>query len=194
MRGLRILQYNAGKSARRQQTFLADPKAQDYNIIALQEPSHNPQTGGTHCSGSSGFWPAYEARGRNSRVAILFNKRLNSGEWKVEQVDDCIQVAWIHTSHGPVQLININVKAEEGQVTLSRDSVLTKVPGLFDNESKYMLLGQFNLHYPSWDSERVHHPYEAARELIDITAQRGLHLATSQGATTWREGRSQGTC
>lgn len=66
---------------------------QDYDVIALQEPSYNPQTGGTHCSRGSGFWPVYEARGRLSRVALLFSKRLGSGEWKVEQVDDRIQVA-----------------------------------------------------------------------------------------------------
>lgn len=48
-------EYNTGKGARRQQTLLANPEMQDYDIIALQEPSHNPQTGGTHCSQKSDF-------------------------------------------------------------------------------------------------------------------------------------------
>ena len=76
MRGLHILQYNAGISAGSQKTLLANQKTQVYDIIALQEPSHNPQTGGTHCSRGSDFWPVYEGRGRLSRVALFFNKRL----------------------------------------------------------------------------------------------------------------------
>ena len=51
MRGLHILQYNAGKSTERQQTLLADPKVQDYDVIALQEPSYNSQTGGPIVAG-----------------------------------------------------------------------------------------------------------------------------------------------
>ena len=193
MQGLRILQYNAGKSAGRQQTLLANPKAQNFDIIALQEPSYNPQTGGTHCSRGSCFWPVYEARGRRSRVALLFNKRLGIRDWEADQVDDCIQVAQIQTSQGPVQLINVYVEAEGGRVTLGSGSALRKVPELFTEGSECILLGDFNLHHPSWGGERVRRADEAARELIDMTAQRGLCLATSQGATTWRGGRSQGT-
>lgn len=123
----------------------------------------------------------------------MFNKRLNSGEWKAEQVDDCIQVAWVQTLQGPIQLVNIYVQAEGGRVTLRRDSALRKVPDLLDNDKECLLLGDFNLHHPSWGGERVHCADEAARELIDITTQRGLYLATNQGATTWQGGWSQGT-
>lgn len=55
MQGLHILQYNAGKNAGMQQTLLANPKMQDYDFIVLQEPSHNSQTGGTHCSREVAF-------------------------------------------------------------------------------------------------------------------------------------------
>ena len=80
MRGLHILQYNAGKSAGRQQILLANPKMQDYDVIALQEPSYNPQIKRTHCSRRSGFWPVYEARGQLSWVMLLFNKRLGADD------------------------------------------------------------------------------------------------------------------
>lgn len=86
-------------------------------------------------------------------------------------------------TQGPVQLINIYVMAEGGQVTLGSDSALRKVPELFDDELECMLLGDFNLHHPKRGGERVQHADEAARELIDITAQQGLCLATSQGTT-----------
>ena len=116
MRRLHILQYNAGKSAERQQTLLADPKMQDYDVIALQEPSYNRQTGGTHCSQGSGFWPVYESWGWLSQMVLLFNKRLDIGDWGVEQVDNCIQVAQIQTSQGLVQLINVYVMVDGGRV------------------------------------------------------------------------------
>ena len=162
MRGLCILQYNAGKSAGRQQTLLANPKMQVYDVIALQEPSYNPQTGGTHCSRGSGFWPVYEAQGRLSRVALLFNKRLGIGDWSVEQVDDCIQVAQVQASQGLVQLINVYVVADGGRVTLGSDSALRKIPELFDGGSECILLGDFNLHHPTWGGERVRRADEAA--------------------------------
>ena len=162
MRELHILQYNAGKSAGRQQILFANLKMQDYDIIALQEPSHNSQTGGTHCSQGSGFWPVYEAQGRLSRVALLFNKRLGIGDWSVEQVDDCIQVAQVQASQGLVQLINVYVVADEGRVTLGSDSALRKIPELFDGGSECILLGDFNLHHPTWGGERVRRADEAA--------------------------------
>ena len=121
MRKLCILQYNTGKSAGRQQILLANPKMQVYDVIALQEPSYNPQTGGTYCSRESGFWPVYEAQGRLSQVMLLFNKRLGIGDWSMEQVDDCIQMAQVQTSQGLVQLINVYVMADGGWVMLGSD-------------------------------------------------------------------------
>ena len=126
-------------------------------------------------------------------MALLFNKRLGVGDWKAEQVDNCIQVAQVRTSQGPVQLINMYVMADGGQVILGDDSALRKVPELFDEGLECVFLGDFNLHHTSWGGERVRRADEAARELIDMTAQQGLCLATSQRATTWRGGQSQGT-
>ena len=79
----------------------------------------------------------------------------------VEQVDTCIQVAQIQTSQGLVQLINVNVVADGGRVTLRSDSALRKVPELFDGGSECVLLGDFNLHHPSWGGERVQRADEA---------------------------------
>ena len=128
---------------------------QDYDVIALQEPSYNRQTGGTHCSQGSGFWLAYEPQGRLSWVVLLFNKRLDIGDWGVEQVDNCIQMAQIQTSQGLVQLINVYVMMDESWVMLGSDSALEKVLELFDGDSEGVLLGNFNLHHPFWRGERV---------------------------------------
>ena len=65
-------------------------------------------------------------------MALLFSKRLNIGDWRVKQMDDCIQVAQIQTSQGLVQLINVYVTADEDQVILRSDSALRKVSGLFN--------------------------------------------------------------
>ena len=161
MRGLHILQYNTGKSAGRQQTLLANPNIQDYDVITLQEPSYNPQTGGTHCSWRSGFWPVYEAWRRLSWVALLFNRRLGIDDWCVEQVDDCIQMAQIETSQGLVQLINVYVMTDEGQVTLGSDSALRKVSEIFDGGLKCVLLDDFNLHHLFRGGQQVRQADEA---------------------------------
>lgn len=65
MKGLDILQCNAGKSAGRQKkTLLAIPRMQDYDIIALQEPSFNSQTG-PHSAAEAAGSGQYMRRGRN---------------------------------------------------------------------------------------------------------------------------------
>ena len=70
-------------------------------------------------------------------------------------MDNCIQVAQVQTSQGPVQLINVYVMVDEGWVTLGSDSVLRKIPELLDEGLECVLLGDFNLHHPSWRGERV---------------------------------------
>ena len=77
----------------------------------------------------------------------MFSKRLNIDDWRVKQMDDCIQVAQIQTSQSLIQLINVYVTADEGWVTLRSDSVLRKVPELFDEGLECVLLGDFNLHH-----------------------------------------------
>lgn len=161
MRGLHILQYNTGKSEGRQQTLLANPNIQDYDVITLQEPSYNPQTGGTHCSWRSGFWPVYEAWRRLSWVALLFNRRLGIDDWCVEQVDDCIQMAQVQISQGLIQLINMYVMTDGGWVILGSDLALRKVSGIFDGGFECVLFDDFNLHHPSWGGKRVQHADEA---------------------------------
>ena len=70
----------------------------------------------------------------------MFSKRLNIDDWKTEQMDDCIQMTQVHTSQGLVQLINVYVMTDRGQVTLRNDSALRKVPDLFDKGLECVLL------------------------------------------------------
>ena len=123
-------------------------------LLRCRSPVITTQTGGTHCGRGCGFWPVYEAWGRLSQVALLFNKRLGIGDLRAEQVDDCIQLAQIQTSWGLFQLINVYVVADWGRITLGSDSALRKIPGFHDgeSESECVLLGNFNLHHPSGEA------------------------------------------
>ena len=62
-------------------------------------------------------------------------------------MDNCIQMAQIQTSQGLVQLINVYVMMDEGQIMLGSDSALGKILELFDGDSKNVLLDDFNLHH-----------------------------------------------
>ena len=68
-------------------------------------------------------------------------------------MDDYIQMAQVWTSQGLIQLINVYVMADEDWVTLGSDSVLRKISGIFDEGLECILLGNFNLHHPSWGDE-----------------------------------------
>ena len=88
-------------------------------------------------------------------MVLLFNKRLDIGDWDVEQVNNCIQMAQIQTSQGLVQLINVYVMMDEGWIMLGSDSALEKILKLFDGDSKNVLLDDFNLHHSSWGDKQM---------------------------------------
>ena len=79
---------------------------------------------------------------------------------------------------------DVYVMVDGGRVMLGSDSALGKVLELFDGDSEGVLLGDFDLHHPSWGGKQVQCADEAAQELIDMTTQQGLCLATSQNAIT----------
>ena len=124
---------------------------------------------------------------------LFFSKRLDIDDWGVEQVDNCIQMTQIQTSQGLIQLVNVYVMTDEGWITLRSDSALRKMPELFDEESECILLDDFNLHHLFWEGEWVWCTDEIVWELIDMTAQQGLCLATSQKVITWWGDQSQRT-
>lgn len=78
---VRILQYNVNKSKNKVLAgLLADLRAADFDIIAVQEPWRNPYDSTAYNMRDSGFH-LVDQRNRDSRVSIYINKRISTNSW-----------------------------------------------------------------------------------------------------------------
>jgi hypothetical protein len=77
---LQVLQYNVYKRKDIMALLLTDPRAQDIDIIAIQEPWLNPFIKATYCPRNCPFVPVFTAESKRS--GILVNKKLNINQWE----------------------------------------------------------------------------------------------------------------
>lgn len=65
-------------------TLLRDPKIQEYDILALQEPRRNPFITTTHNPISHPFHLCLpkDSKEAPARVCFFINKRIHSNKWK----------------------------------------------------------------------------------------------------------------
>ncbi|PQE08856.1 reverse transcriptase protein [Rutstroemia sp. NJR-2017a BBW] len=85
---LKILQYNVMRSRDEvMATLLRDPKIQEYDILALQEPWRNPFTSTTHNPISHSFHLCFpkDSKEAPARVCFFVNKRLDPSSWKTTE-------------------------------------------------------------------------------------------------------------
>ena len=100
------------KRVREDSRLLQIQKKQNYDVIALQEPSYNSQTERTHCSKESDFWPVYEKQSTlRWHFCLTRDWTLTIGVWS--RLNDCIQMAQVQTSQSLIQLINVHVMTDE---------------------------------------------------------------------------------
>src|SRR4051795_1816032 len=83
--GIKILQYNVMKSRDVvMATLLRDPKIQEYDILALQEPWRNPFISTTHNPITHSFHLCFpnDSREAPARVWFFINKRIDRSRWR----------------------------------------------------------------------------------------------------------------
>ena len=62
--------------------------------------------------------------------------------------------------------------------------ILYSLKRLLGNKGGYIILGDFNLHYPLWNSPTYDKHYYIADELLDIVSEIGAILYTPKGLVT----------
>ena len=83
--GIKILQYNVMKSRDVvMATLLRDPRIQEYDILALQEPWRNPFISTTHNPITHSFHLCFpnDSREAPARVCFFINKRIDPNRWR----------------------------------------------------------------------------------------------------------------
>ena len=78
---VKILQYNVNKSRNKVLAgLLADPRVNEFDIIAVQEPWRNTYDSTTYNPRDSGFH-LIDIKDRDSRVSTYINKRISTDCW-----------------------------------------------------------------------------------------------------------------
>jgi hypothetical protein len=153
MNKLKVLQYNVQKSKDKVMApLLADKAITSYDILALQEPWHNPYKNATYCPSSAAFYAAYNDQERRS--CFLINKSLNISLWDVDYSGPDVCSLRLQLSDITLWIHNFYNQPPGSYSTTDYPSSLTLLPSLLAREGEHLVLGDFNLHHPLWSSPR----------------------------------------
>ncbi len=186
---LRILQYNIRNELGIITALLADSAIQSTDVLAIQEPSFNSHTGSSYNLGTSQFYLAHRS-GKDTRVCFYINKRLNPENWDVEFVTKDISTLKIRPRQGEevnrIERLSIhNIYNPSPSLSSAENpSSLPQILGLVQEPGEYLLLGDFNLHHPSWNNPGRFSYYREANDLIAATVERGMALILPKGVVT----------
>ena len=172
---LNLLQYNVQKSQTCQDLLLANPRLQEVDLIALQEPWRNPYKKTSTSTVFSAFYPLQDqVFGRtllliNRRIQrsaitpVFWSKDLTSLEIRVQA-----KVFWVHNLYfTPTSQENYRVSAE---------ALLDVLAQALEKEGEHILLTDSNLHHPSWSKSSQLYS-ELATKFKELTDDQGLELA-----------------
>ena len=192
-----ILQYNV--CCNRVTTIiplLADPKAQEYDIIAIQELWQNPAVSTTLSPYQSDFHLLYKP-GNDTRVCFYINNKIDSESWEVTYpLADMCSLALTVYSHDEPKIIHIHNIYNPSPVSYTLlDSPLTipTAKAMVNAEGKHILLGDFNLHHPYWSGPSRPTQHVAADQLLELLEEKNFSLTLPRGTITWEARSSYST-
>lgn len=189
-----IIQYNVNKSKDKvQHHFLNTLDPSKHHIIAMQEPWQNLRENTTvrHPAYHLVF-PDY----KNSRTCIYVSKELAIDKWKVEATTEeakgDITSISLQTSQGKVCVHNIYNPPPLAHS--SRElGTLQWIPQILAQKGKHVLIGDFNLHHPSWGGQVVLQHHRVAEDLMGMLCDANMELILPEGLITWKSRGSQST-
>ena len=194
---LTILQYNVRNDRLTTMIpLLADPRVQEYDVIAIQEPWRNPNMPTTLSSHQSGFHLLYRPGG-DTRVCFYINDKINPSSWEVSYPsrDMCSLALSVHTE-GKTKLIHIHNVYNPSPISYSSTNSPSTIPEAqhsLESDGEHILLGDFNLHHPYWSGPSRPTQHAAADQLLNLVAEKELSLALPKGTVTWEARGSYST-
>ena len=169
---LSILQYNMRNDwVKKMIPLLADPRTQDYNIIAVQESWQNPNAPTTLSLYQSGFHLLYRP-GRDIQVCFYINTNINPSSWEIEYplADMYTLTITVHTgiTAKTINIHNTYNPSPASYTSTNSPSTIFIVVQQLRKSGKHILLGDFNLYHPFWSGPSRPTVYAAADQLLDL--------------------------
>ena len=186
---LSILQYNVrNDQVKTMIPLLADPRTQNYDIIAVQEPWRNPNVPTTLNSYQSGFHLLYRPGG-DTRVCFYVNANINPSSWDVEypSADICTLTITVHTgiTAKTINIHNIYNPSPTSYTSTNSPSTIPTAAQQLRKNGEHILLGDFNLHHLFWSGPFRPTVHAVADQLLDLIREYDLSLTLPRGTVTW---------
>jgi exonuclease III len=196
IQSLTIIQYNVNHSKDKTQIhFLKEADLEIHHILAIQEPWINPHTSTPSSCKAANYYTCIRAKG-NPRTMLYVSKALEENIWETKTYNDengggDITSIKITTQDQTYWIHNVYLAPPESKT--SRElGVLEHLPGLLAIPGTHTVIGDFNIHHPTWGGPLVQ-PHTLSQSLISIIEQARMGLNTPQGTTTWHKGPSFST-
>lgn len=188
MSTLKIIQYNVQKSKSGVMILLIHSKSQ-YDIIAIQEPWLNPHMQATYCQTNCPYIAIFPSMGR-ARTCFLINKAIPFSSWTCDPsllTPDYCQITFqlptgrltIHNIYSPTPP-SINKTEWKSPIP----TMLQNIQNIQNNDSKHLVLGDFNLHHEMWGGDEVEQAHEGATYLVEAIQMGNLQLLSPRGVPT----------
>ncbi|QQK42055.1 reverse transcriptase [Penicillium digitatum] len=168
-------------------SFLSDKAVQKADVIAVQEPWINSQSTTTHYPNKATHQLVFpkELEGERARVCLFVSKRIDPGSWSCKTVSKGYQLLKLRRNHldGWTDLFMHNIyNNDDGETVEKLNRELAQRP-----YAEHILIGDMNLHHPTWSGIGSKAKATAAAErLLDIAGIHNLSLTTETGSPTWR--------
>ena len=187
---LRILQYNVQKEKNGTMApLLCSDVGNMVDIITIQELWKNSHHLSTYNLHDSSFHLAF-APIEHTWVCFFINKRIDPDTWEIDNhnnPDIATLTIRTHCSSAPIQLQIHNVYStspthQSSMDILTIETLASQLQAIQDDT--YIVVGDFNLHHPSWGGAHYLTQHRVADHLIEVVEAVDLDLALPPGTTT----------
>lgn len=167
--------------------FLRDPRVLTADVIAIQEPWRNEFTDTTHQPAKATHQLLYPKKTehrdeRPARVCIFISKKIDPARWTHIVVSRDYQIVRINSEWRTIYIHNIYNEPRGGTITRIREEIERIRIG--DRDGEHMILGDFNLHHPSWGGAGTRGDAEA-EDLLEIMDIHDMEIVTEPGVAPW---------
>lgn len=188
---LSILQYSVQKSYGQVMAplFADDAFISSFDIVAIQEPWRNTYQNTTHHPRKDLFALAYLDHPQ-TRVCFFISKRLKPGSWSIIFHSPDLVTPCLKTSCGPAinfhNVYNPVAHTGENQLPLLENALAANL------EQKHLVVGDVNLHHPSWGGPHIR-ANNGSEDLLILSKAYDLSLLLPPGTITYEEGPGKST-
>uniref|UniRef100_A0A9Q8PMJ0 Endonuclease/exonuclease/phosphatase domain-containing protein n=2 Tax=Passalora fulva TaxID=5499 RepID=A0A9Q8PMJ0_PASFU len=190
---LTTIQYNVNKSQHKvQRSFLQALDPKKHLVIAVQEPWINSKSNRPSTANDPRYHTLLAKQG-TPRTCMYISKEMATDSWEqIQQEGGDITSVRLNTNQGSIHIHSVYNPPPSSRSS-TQLGTLQQLPDILQSDSQHIVLGDFNLHHPTWGSDFAPAHHFLANRLLSTTQSNNMHLVTPKGLTTWSQRASSST-